>query len=366
MGELSPPSEKPGHDGALLPAPLNLHTPKPRSRYLKLVKPGVVLILLWVFLHRWLSLLSYGSFFTTLAELQEASEGVTSAFQTRVPYTRQWAEGLFLYVRLYHICWSEAHSAWDCPRTVPNSASAIAASRQYATKPHLAGSSGDLATAEDFLSLLQRELGIPKPDVQPVFSAGSPESRNATLSIPDLSEPSAWIDIYYPVMNTPLNHSVEILGDTGEVAWAADLEEVSDETDPDAWAYADAVTTWHGLSRGGDVQGKLINANYGRKEDFEDLVNKGMSELRLEGMPNNSRTSRAQASTLRDPSSLFAMDVFSVVSKCVCDLSVPVTIVCHAFSPQVKGAQELGAAGILIYSDPRDDGTVTVDNGYKP
>ena len=32
---------------------------------------------------------------------------------------------------------------------------------------------------------------------------------------------------------------------------------------------------------------------------------------------------------------------------------------------QVKGAQELGAAGVLIYSDPRDDGSVTTDNGYQ-
>lgn len=31
----------------------------------------------------------------------------------------------------------------------------------------------------------------------------------------------------------------------------------------------------------------------------------------------------------------------------------------------MKGAQELGAAGVLVYSDPRDDGTVTVTNGYK-
>jgi PA domain len=31
---------------------------------------------------------------------------------------------------------------------------------------------------------------------------------------------------------------------------------------------------------------------------------------------------------------------------------------------QVKGAQELGAAGVLIYSDPRDDGMVTEKNGY--
>lgn len=33
---------------------------------------------------------------------------------------------------------------------------------------------------------------------------------------------------------------------------------------------------------------------------------------------------------------------------------------------QIKGAQELGAAGVLIYSDPRDDGYVTVENGFTP
>lgn len=35
-------------------------------------------------------------------------------------------------------------------------------------------------------------------------------------------------------------------------------------------------------------------------------------------------------------------------------------------SCQVKGAQELGAVGVLIYSDPRDDGYVTVENGFAP
>lgn len=29
-------------------------------------------------------------------------------------------------------------------------------------------------------------------------------------------------------------------------------------------------------------------------------------------------------------------------------------------------AQELGAAAVLMYSDPRDDGTVTTENGYLP
>ena len=39
---------------------------------------------------------------------------------------------------------------------------------------------------------------------------------------------------------------------------------------------------------------------------------------------------------------------------------------CRFRHKQVKGAEERGAAGILIYSDPRDDGHVTVTNGYAP
>ena len=35
------------------------------------------------------------------------------------------------------------------------------------------------------------------------------------------------------------------------------------------------------------------------------------------------------------------------------------------FFGKVKAAGEAGAIGILIYSDPRDDGSVTVENGYK-
>ncbi|TBU46619.1 Zn-dependent exopeptidase [Dichomitus squalens] len=211
--------------------------------------------------------------------------------------------------------------------SVPNPASAIAASRQYATKPHLAGTDGDFETAKNFLRLLQTELGAGAPGSIPLFSAGTPESRNATLGIPQLTKPTAWIDTYYPVMNTPLDHSVEILDDNGNVVWKAELEEVADETDPEAGKYFDAVTTWHGLSRGGSARGKLVYANYGKKEDFDALVEQGVD---LNG-------------------------------------SIVITRYGGIFRGlKVKGAQEHGAAACLIYSDPRDDGTVTVENGYAP
>jgi N-acetylated-alpha-linked acidic dipeptidase len=33
---------------------------------------------------------------------------------------------------------------------------------------------------------------------------------------------------------------------------------------------------------------------------------------------------------------------------------------------QIKAAEELGAVGLVMYSDPRDDGVVTMSNGYAP
>ncbi|KAI0353001.1 Zn-dependent exopeptidase [Trametes cingulata] len=211
--------------------------------------------------------------------------------------------------------------------SVPNADSAIAASRQYATKPHMAGTPGDFETAKDFLKLLQTELGVAAPASLPIYSAGTPESRNATLGITKLKAPTAWIDTYYPVMNTPLDHSLKILDEDGDAAWTAELEEVADDQDPEAGKYYDAVTTWHGLSRGGSAKGKLVYANYGRKEDFDELVEKGVN---LNG-------------------------------------TIVITRYGGIFRGlKVKGAQEHGAVACLIYSDPRDDGTVTSENGYAP
>ena len=195
----------------------------------------------------------------------------------KVPYGKK-AEKLFLCVSFLE-CLSRLRlltsASLHVSSTVPNPESAQAASRQYTAKPHMAGTSGDFETATAFLRLLQRELGVHSSHKLPLFDAGSPESRDATLGIPKLARPAAWIDTYYPVMNTPLDHSVEVLDEEGNVAWRAELEEVADDTDPDAGKYYDAITTWHGLSRGGSAQGKLVYANYGRKEDYDALVEQG-------------------------------------------------------------------------------------------
>lgn len=146
------------------------------------------------------------------------------------------------------------------------------ASRQYGSKPHMAGTPGDLDTAVDFLRLLQSELGIQVPSTDPIFPAGSPESQDATLSIGRTHSPRAWIDTYYPVMNTPLDRSIQIVAENGTVLWNADLKEYSDLTDPEAAQYADDVPTFHGLSHGGDVTGHVVDGNYCTKEVRKHLI----------------------------------------------------------------------------------------------
>lgn len=212
--------------------------------------------------------------------------------------------------------------------SVPNSESALITSRLLASKPHVAGSSGDFDTAKHFLAILQDELGIDPPSSGlPVFSAGTFESRSATTNISSYTKPRAWIDTYYPMLDSPLDRSLEILGPDGKLIWTADLDEVSDDADPYAAEYAASTPAWHGISKGGEARGDLVYVTYGRKRDYDALVKAGVDftgKIVLARYGGNFR------------------------------------------GLKVKRAQELGAAGVLIYSDPQDDGTVTPQNGYSP
>lgn len=152
------------------------------------------------------------------------------------------------------------------------------ASRAYATHPHLAGSSEDLLDAKTILHLFQDEFGIQRTGPLPIYDAGSAESRNATLLLTTSqasNQPNAWIDTYYPVLNTGTEQSLEILDAQGGSIWTADLVEDGDPRDEDAHKYKDVIPPWHGLSCDGDATGQLIYANYGRKEDYDELVAQG-------------------------------------------------------------------------------------------
>lgn len=200
------------------------------------------------------------------------------------------------------------------------------ASRRLADHPHLAGSSEDFEDAKTILELFQTHFAIRASGNEPIYSAGSRESRAATLDIPSLSSPKAWIDTYYPIMNTPLDRRLEILHPNGSVAWTADVEEDGDPDDMMAAKFRTAVPTFHGLSKDGEADGELLFANYGRKEDYDELEASGV------------------------------------------DFNGKIIIVRYGAifrGLKIKGAQERGAAAVLIYSDPRDDGAVTVENGYE-
>ncbi|KAI0375831.1 transferrin receptor ectodomain, apical domain-containing protein [Pilatotrama ljubarskyi] len=171
------------------------------------------------------------------------------------------------------------------------------------------------------------ELGIPPPPEAPVFSAGSAASREATLAIGRLTKPNAWIDTYYPLMNTPLHRSLSILDEGGSALWEAELEEDGDPRDPDAAKHKDAVPVFHGYSADGEVEGPLIYVNYGSKEDYDAVLAAGgnfTGKIVLARYGANAR------------------------------------------GLKVLAAEEVGAVGVLMYSDTRDDGPVTVENGYDP
>lgn len=161
-------------------------------------------------------------------------------------------------------------------RSIPDPASALLASREYATHPHIAGSIEDYTDATVILKLFQENFGIVAPPELPLYPAGSEASRSATLNVNKLHGPAAWIDVYYPVMNTPLDRSLEILSADGNmVEWAAELEEDGDPRDPEAAEYRTAVPTFHGLSADGIVEGEVVYVNYGRKEDYDEIIANG-------------------------------------------------------------------------------------------
>jgi len=172
----------------------------------------------------------------------------------------QTAEDIFLSV--FTLTLDLHHFLIHACRSIPNAQSALEASRLFATKPHMAGTEGDLATAKDFLHLLQKEFGIAAPPIDPIYQAGSPASQDAIRGFTEHPRPTAWIDTYYPIMNTPLDRAVQIIDKNGTLIWEANLVEFSDDEDPEAGKYYDAVPTFHGLSRGGDVTGKLVDGNY--------------------------------------------------------------------------------------------------------
>ncbi|KAK6364413.1 hypothetical protein LTS17_012178 [Exophiala oligosperma] len=129
-------------------------------------------------------------------------------------------------------------------------------------------------------------------------------------------------DVY---INYPVSHRLALLKDD-KVKYECSLEEDILDEDPST-ALQDRIPTFHGYSASGNVTAPYVYVNFGTYQDFEDLL---AANISLSGK--------------------IALAKYGKVFRGL----------------KVKRAQELGMIGIVIYSDPQEDGEITEENGYKP
>ena len=179
-------------------------------------------------------------------------------------------------------------------------------SQYYTAGPHLAGKNLSQAiwTREKW-----QEFGVPDVDI-------------------------VSYDVY---VNYPLGHRLALLeknvkhsddqgvGSEGswKIKYEASLEE--DVLDKDSTtALKDRIPTFHGYSASGNVTGSYVFVNYGTYEDYDDLVK---AKVTLKGK--------------------IALAKYGRIFRGL----------------KIKRAQELGMIGVIIYSDPGDDGELTEEKG---
>lgn len=137
---------------------------------------------------------------------------------------------------------------------------------------------------------------------------------------------------YETLLNYPLGHRLALYEkkngsqetiDTWKVRFEASLEEDVLEEDPTT-GLSDRIPTFHGYSASGNVTASFVYVNYGTFQDFEDLIQANVS---LEGKIGIAKYGK----------------IFRGL--------------------KIKRAEELGLVGVLLYSDPGDDGPLTDENG---
>lgn len=132
------------------------------------------------------------------------------------------------------------------------------------------------------------------------------------------------VETYDVYLNKPKDHALRLLSKKGKVLYEATLEE--DALPEDPTSQNDTVPTFHGYSANGNVTASYFYANYGRKEDFDALLRLGVN---MTGK--------------------IAIIRYGIIYRGL----------------KVKFAQDVGASGVVIYSDPGDDGEFIPQNGYK-
>lgn len=131
------------------------------------------------------------------------------------------------------------------------------------------------------------------------------------------------VETYHVYLNTPVDHGL-LLVKNGKAYYTASLEE--DALPEDPTSLNDTVPTFHGYSASGNVTASYFYANYGRQQDFAALVTAGV-----------------------DMKGKIAIVRYGEIYRGL----------------KVKFAQEVGAVGVVMYSDPGDDGEFIPQNGYE-
>jgi N-acetylated-alpha-linked acidic dipeptidase len=193
-----------------------------------------------------------------------------------------------------------------------------------------------------FLETQARLLATPKPDgarrllrtlTEEPHIAGTPAGRRTAEFVRDKLRGWGWdADLveYHVLLNYPKPGTVNL---ALVAPTAQKLKVIEDAHVPDKDSVDPELTpAFHGYGPSGQVEGQVVYANYGRPEDFEALERLGVDV-------------KGKVVLVRYYGNIFR-------------------------GLKVLNAQKRGAAGVLIYSDPADDGYAKGDvypNGpYRP
>ncbi|GAA5958034.1 hypothetical protein JCM3765_006238 [Sporobolomyces pararoseus] len=251
---------------------------------------------------------------------------------------------------------------------IPSPESAREISKFFTQKVHIAGTKNDQLSSERLKNLWQSLLKLNQTGIgENVFDAGTRQDRENLMgnkghhrrgreggigkwriiierffSSPfflfssshhhhhhnerDDDKPRVWISTYYPYLNYPISSSLTLSNPLNStLLFNASLTETSfPDQDPSS---IKGSPVFHGFSKNGTVKNaQLVYASRGTLEDFQRLKREGI------------------------------------------DLKDKVVLVQYGGSfrgLKIKLAQEYGAIGCLIYTDPISDGEITEENGFK-
>lgn len=218
--------------------------------------------------------------------------------------------------------------------SVPSASSARAALERYTREHHIAAECADYTSALRTIREWSSLLGVQESSESVIFDAGTSDSqeRHRKERITRDHDPGVevWADTYSVWLDQPVNAALWLstpspTDDPEPTAtWVADLNEAVLRDDATS---GKGMPPFHGFSHSGRASGRVIYAGLGRRQDFERLDELGVSVR--------------DAIVLVRYGGLFR-------------------------GLKVRLAQERGAVGVLIYTDPLEDGEVTESNGIAP